>query len=102
VEALFSQIVRIVLITRYFGSSMILAILFYLSIFLLLLALQPLVDLSLFFLRSFSTEHILYGVGCQPHAQSSTWRTRIFLFVWVIIFDLSVMGGPTTSYAPTA
>ena len=47
---------------------MILAILFYLAI-LLLLALQPLVDLSLFFLRSFSTEHILYRVGCQPHAQ---------------------------------
>jgi hypothetical protein len=78
---------------------MILAILFYLAIFLLLLALQPMMDLSLLFLRSFSTEHILYGVGCQSHDRPPAWRTRIFLFVWVIIFDLSVMGDPTTSYA---
>jgi len=81
---------------------MILAMLFYLAILLLLLALQPLVDLNLFFLRSFSTEHILYGVGCQPHAQPPTWRTRMLLFVWDIIFDRSVMGGPTTSYATTS
>ena len=26
------------------------------------------------------------------------WRTRIFLFVWVITCDLSVMRGPTSSY----
>jgi len=81
---------------------MILEILFYLAIFLLLLALQPMVDFSLFFLRSFSIEHTLYGVGRQSHAQPATWRTRIFLFVWVIIFDLSVMGEPTTSYALTS
>ena len=38
------------------------------------------------------------GLGCQPHAQPPTWRTRISLFVWVITFDLSGMGGPTSSY----
>jgi hypothetical protein len=62
-EELFSQIVRIALITQYFGSSMIIAILFYLAIFLLLLALEPLVDFRLFFLRSFSTEHIILWGG---------------------------------------
>jgi len=35
---------------------------------------------------------------CQPHAQPSTWGARVSLFVWVITFDLSGIGGPTSSY----
>jgi len=31
------------------------------------------------------------GWGCEPHAQPPTWRTSVFLLVWVIIFDLSGM-----------
>jgi hypothetical protein len=26
-----------------------------------------------------------------------TWRTKVFLFAWVITLDLSGMGGPTSS-----
>jgi hypothetical protein len=37
------------------------------------------------------------GQGCRPCAQPPTWRTRVSLFVWVIILDLSGMGGPTSS-----
>jgi len=47
--------------------------------------------------RSFSTNKFL----CQPHAQPPTWGSRVSIFVWVITFDLSGMGGPTRSY-PTA
>ena len=39
------------------------------------------------------------GWGCQPHAQFPTWRTRVSLLVWVITFDLSGKGDPTSSYA---
>jgi hypothetical protein len=35
----------------------------------------------------------------SPMPQSPTWRTRVSLFVWVITFDLSGMGGPASSYA---
>jgi hypothetical protein len=31
--------------------------------------------------------------------QPPTWRTRVSLFVWVITFNLSGMGGPASSYA---
>jgi hypothetical protein len=37
--------------------------------------------------------------GRQPLAQPPTWRARVSLLVWVISFDLSGMGGPTSSYA---
>jgi hypothetical protein len=39
------------------------------------------------------------GWGRQLHAQPPTWRTRVSLFVWIITFDLSSMGDPTSSYA---
>jgi hypothetical protein len=39
------------------------------------------------------------GWRYQPHAQPPTRRTRVSVFVWVITFDLSGMGGPTGSYA---
>jgi len=39
------------------------------------------------------------GLGCQPHALPPTWRTRVSLFFWAITFDLSGMGGPTSSFA---
>jgi hypothetical protein len=37
--------------------------------------------------------------GRQPLAQPPTWRTRVSLLVWIIPFDLSGMGGSTSSYA---
>jgi hypothetical protein len=37
--------------------------------------------------------------GRQPLAQPPTWRARVSLLVWVIPFDLSGMGAPTSSYA---
>jgi len=44
------------------------------------------------------SEQIIFSVwGCQPHGQPPTWRTTVSLFVWVIILDLSGMGGPTSS-----
>ena len=44
------------------------------------------------------SEQIIFTVwGCQPHAHPLTWRTRLFLFVWVITLELSGMGGPTSS-----
>jgi len=47
--------------------------------------------------RDISTDIFFTGWGCQPHAQPSTWRTRVSLSVWVITFDLSGMEGPTSS-----
>ena len=40
---------------------------------------------------------LFYGVGVYPHAQPPTWRTRVSLLVWVIILDLSGVGGHTSS-----
>jgi hypothetical protein len=37
--------------------------------------------------------------GLQPHAQPSTWRTRVSLLVSHLPRNLSGMGGPTSSYA---
>jgi hypothetical protein len=37
--------------------------------------------------------------GRQPLAQPPTWRTRVSLLVWMIPFDLSGLGDPTSSYA---
>jgi hypothetical protein len=37
--------------------------------------------------------------GRQPLAQPHTWRTRVSLLVWIIPFDLSGLGDPTSSYA---
>jgi len=34
--------------------------------------------------RRFSRNIFFIGWGCQPHSQTPTWRTRVFLFVWVI------------------
>jgi hypothetical protein len=28
------------------------------------------------------------GWGRKPHAQSTTWRAKVSLFVWIITFDL--------------
>jgi hypothetical protein len=64
-------------------------------------ALKSLVGLSLV-IRSFSAEFFLYGVGCQNHAHPLSWRTRVSLFVWVITFDLSGMGGAARSYTSTS
>jgi hypothetical protein len=38
------------------------------------------------------------GWSRQPHAQPPTWRAKVSLFVWIITFDLSDMGDPTSSY----
>ena len=39
------------------------------------------------------------GRGCWPCAQPPTWRARVSLFVWLLPFDLSGLGGLTSSYA---
>jgi len=38
-------------------------------------------------------------LGCQPDVQPSTWRTRTSLFIWNLILDLPLLGGPASSYA---
>jgi hypothetical protein len=44
--------------------------------------------------------HLVFTVlGCQPYAQTPTWRTRVSLFVWLLPLDLSGMADPTSSYA---
>jgi len=34
--------------------------------------------------------------------QHPIWRTWVSLLVWIITFDLSGMGGPTSSYTTTS
>jgi hypothetical protein len=47
----------------------------------------------------FLTILLFYGDGVvSPMPQPPTWRTRVSLLVWVIIFDLSGMGGPASNY----
>jgi hypothetical protein len=49
-------------------------------------------------LAGFLTISLFYGDAVvNPMPQPPTWRTRVSLFVWVITFDLSSMGGPTSS-----
>ena len=46
--------------------------------------------------------HICFVPGdgvLAPSTQPPTWRTSVSLFVWVLSFDLSGKGGPTSSYA---
>ena len=38
-------------------------------------------------------------MGCWPIDPTQTWRTSVSIFVWVLSFDLSAKGGPTSSYA---
>jgi hypothetical protein len=47
----------------------------------------------------FETLKFITVRGRQPLAQPPTWRTSVSLLVWIIPFDLSGMGGPTSSYA---
>jgi hypothetical protein len=35
----------------------------------------------------------------QPHAQPLTWRTRVYLFAWLLPLGLFWMGASTSSYA---
>jgi hypothetical protein len=73
---------------------------------LFLLALQFVVDLSLFQncrsirfpILEASQQNIFHGVGFNPHAQPRTWRARVSLFVWVITLDLFGLEGLTISY----
>jgi hypothetical protein len=39
------------------------------------------------------------GLGCQPNAQPPTWRTRVSLFVQILMLDLSSLGHITSGYA---
>jgi hypothetical protein len=39
------------------------------------------------------------GVGLSTPRPTFNWRARISLFVWIITFDLSDLGDPTSSYA---
>jgi len=38
-------------------------------------------------------------MSAGPSTQPPTWRTSVSLFIWVLSFDLSGKGGPTSSYA---
>ena len=58
--------------------------------------------LSILSVASLRFSTFFMGWGCRPHAQPPTWRTRISLFVWVITFDLSCMGGPNSCCATTS
>jgi hypothetical protein len=79
----------------------------YLFILLLLhLARQPWMSLGLFDNQStlfprlvvrFLNNILFTGWGCLPHAQPPTWRARVPLLVWTLLFYLSGMGGPTSS-----
>jgi hypothetical protein len=79
------------------------------SFLLLFRALQSMMNLGLFYdcspyvrLQSLKVSQqlkLFTGWGRQPHAQLPIWRARVSLFVWIITFDLSGMGGPTSSYA---
>jgi hypothetical protein len=61
--------------------------------FLRLLSLRPAL-----IVKSFSTVKAFYGV--EPSTlHPPTWRARVSLFVWIIAFDLSGMGDPTSRYA---
>ena len=70
------------------------------NVFLPLLPLPtyPWVGPDFLFLR-FLESNISYEAGSQPHAQIPSRKTRVYLLVWVNIFDLSGMVGPTSSYA---
>jgi hypothetical protein len=50
-------------------------------------------------ISSFETFVFFTVIGRQPLAQPPTWRTRVSLLVWIIPFDLSGLGDPTSSYA---
>jgi hypothetical protein len=39
-----------------------------------------------------------YGVRLSASHPTPTWRTRVSLFFWLLPFDLSGLGGPTSSY----
>ena len=41
---------------------------------------------------------LFYRWGCQPCVEPPTWKAGISFFVWVITFDLSGLGYPTSSY----
>jgi hypothetical protein len=43
--------------------------------------------------------NFLPGLGSWLSAQPPTWRARVTLFVWLLPFDLSGMGDPTSRYA---
>ena len=46
--------------------------------------------------------NIFKGRGSLSHAQFPTWRIGVFLYVWVVTFDLSVMEDLASGYVPTA
>jgi hypothetical protein len=52
------------------------------------------------FSEVFTTSAFLPGeMSLTPNPQPSIWRTRVSLYVWVIAFDLSGMGSPTSNCA---
>jgi hypothetical protein len=46
-----------------------------------------------------SQQNIFMGWGFYTTPHPATWRTRVSCFVWATTFELSGMGGPTSSYA---
>jgi hypothetical protein len=49
-----------------------------------------------------SKQYFFYGVRLSAARPTPTERTRASLFVWIITFGLSGMGGPTSSCATTS
>jgi hypothetical protein len=62
-------------------------------------------DLGLFYdlpaiVKTISPVRAFYGVGpSTPLPTPPTWRARVSLFAWIITFELSGIGDPTSSYA---
>ena len=48
---------------------------------------------------TFAAMNFFYRVQSLAARPTPTWRVRVSLFVWVLSFDLSGKGGPTSSYA---
>jgi hypothetical protein len=48
-----------------------------------------------------SEQFSFYGVRLLASRPTPTCRTRVSLFVWLLLLDLSGMGDPTSSYATT-
>jgi hypothetical protein len=68
--------------------------------------LQPWVSLGLLYNQSpllgFWTKLFFTGWGCQPHAQPPLWRTKVFLLVWTLPFELMAWVALLTVTLPLA
>jgi hypothetical protein len=59
-------------------------------------------NFSLFFKKKKASQQTFYGVGASAPRPTPNLENQDINFVWVITFDLSVIGGPTSNYAATS